>query len=449
MQTAFGQSPAMLQGAQRHPDLAMQLDAYPDVRSLLLQQRLTEALVALQRYQTHPGFDDSNADYYNLLGILALKCGDTILAASSFERVVLMQPDNAGAWLDLAIASADNGERDSAKDYFDHIEQSFAPPPAVRQRIAYYRSRFNDPAVGTFQPWSITLQSMLGYDNNANSGLQNKMVRLTFENSPALELPLADSYQARGDAFIQIGASARYMRPLADGYQLEAVAAVRQRSYRRENNFSTLDLSASAGLHHALAGGNASAWLHQTNLTLGRQAFMKNTRMAIQYEHAYGDCSAALSSEAEWRRYADSAAFDGDLLWGQAGVACSWKLASTVLQTTLIARMGNDQATAQRAGGNTQRSEWIARLGLPLAGRSRADLSMEVSTARDAAGYSPLLESNAVRHLRRQFVRLAWTLPVTSATDMIVAAENNRVLSNITLFQQSGKSLSLELKTVF
>lgn len=449
MQAAYGQAPPTTLGQERHPELAAQLDAYPDVRDLLLQRQVVAALAALQAYQARPGFDDSNPDYYNLLGILALKCGDAALSANSFERVVLMQPENAGAWLDLAIASADSGDSSSASNYFDYIEQTFAPPPALRQLIAGYRSRIDTPPASAAKPWTVTLQSMLGYDNNANSGLQNSIIRLTFENSPAIELPLADSYRARGDAFAQIGARLRYVQPITGGYLLETAGAVRQRTYRHENDFSTLDLSASAGLHHALAGGEASGWLHQTHLTLGNRSFLDNTRMALHYERAYGNCSAGVSSEAEWRRYADSAALNGDLLWGQAGLACVWRMAGTTLQTTLIARIGNDRATGARAGGDTQRSELLAQFGVPLAWQSRADLSMEVSTAHDANGYSPLLENNAARDLARRFVRLAWTVPVSRTTDVVLAAESNRVRSNIALFQQRGESLSVELKTSF
>ena len=176
---------------------------------------------------------------------------------------------------------------------------------------------------------------------------------------------------------------------------------------------------------------------------------MNNFRAVAQLEHPYDVCRFGVSAELEWRRYTSLDSLDANLVWGQAGVACDWKVAQVPIQGILIGRLGLDDPVANRAGGKARYEELIAQVGMPLAWGARADLSMTVAQARDEEGYSPLLEQNAARRLDRHTLRLTVVAPITQDTDFQFLVEDNRFKSNLALFRQSGKSLSLGLRYRF
>ena len=419
-------------------DLAL----YPEVRAYIEQSRFGNALFALQAKQSS---HENDPNYFNLLGILALKSGNHAEAVTAFERVVLMQPDNAGAWLDLAIASAEAGNASGANIYFDYVESQFAPPPVVRMVISRYRNHIASRA--DVSPWRMYVDAMMGVDTNANSGLQASAIPLTF-GAERVDLLLDPAFHARSDRFIQAGASASYRQQLGNSTAEFAVGA-RTRDYFEEKSFSTLSTNLSASLHRATYAGDATARLHVEHLWLGGSPLLRNIRAVTQLERPYESCRLGLSTEAEWRRYATLTTLDADLLWGQAGVACDWRLAQIPVQTTLIGRTGFDTPTGNRPGGKTRHNELIAQLAMPIAWGAQAELSMSWANSLDEEGYSPLLEQNAARHLDRRTLRLLVTMPLTSSSDLQVLAEDNRFKSNLALFRQSGQTLSMGLRYRF
>lgn len=418
------------------------IDAHPDIRAHIEQGNFPAALNALRTRQAHHKDDPG---YFNLLGILALKTGDYATAVTAFERVVLMEPDNAGAWLDLAIASAETGNHEGANGYFDYVESQFNPPPAVRVVISRYRARM--AARPDESPLQLHLDTMIGVDTNANSGLQASAIPLTFGTS-RVDLLLDPSFQARSDSFLFLGAGGRYRQRLGDNIA-ELSAGVRTRNYAHEDSFSTVSAYLSAGLSRQTLYGDASAWLHLERLWLGGSSLMNNARAIAQIERPQGSCRLGLSTELEWRRYTALNTLDANLVWGQGGIACDWKWEQIPFQTILIARAGFDDPTGPRAGGDTRHTEFIGQVGMPIAWGARADLSLTLAQARDKDGYSPLLEQNAARHLDRQTLRLTVVAPLTHELDFQLLAEDNRFKSNLALFRQSGKSLGLGLRYRF
>ncbi|OWW19000.1 tetratricopeptide repeat protein [Noviherbaspirillum denitrificans] len=441
-------APAHAQSAAPVPSTSLNgiapadLDAYPGIRAHVEQGNYAEALSALQAVQA--GHSDDPA-YFNLLGILALKLADYATAVTALERVVLMQPDNAGAWLDLAIASAETGNITSAAGYFDYVESQFNPPPSVRVVVSRYRARMT--ARSSESPWQSHVDFLYGVDTNANSGLQTSAIPLTF-GADRINLILDPSFQARTDHFMQAGVGTRYRTRLGSSIA-ELSVGVRSREYLHEKNFSTISANASAGLHRATLLGDASAWLHLERLWLGGSSLLNNLRAIAQIERPMEGCRLGGSAELEWRRYTTLKTLDANVIWGQGGIACDWKAGQLPVQTILIGRVGFDDPTGPRAGGQTRHKELIGQVGMPLAWGARADLSMTVAEARDDEGYSPLLEQNAARTLDRHTIRFSVVAPVSADMDLQLLAEDNRFKSNLALFRQSGKSLSVGLRYRF
>lgn len=434
--------PADVVAIQRDP-AAVDLDAYPAARDQWQKGQFAAALATLQK---HSAGHENDPHYFNLVGLAAIKAQDYRSAALALERVVLMQPENAGAWLDLAIAEAEIGNIISAQSYFDHIEREFAPPPQVRAMIARYRAKILAQATAS-SPWQFNVLAMGGVDSNANSGLQTSLIALTL-GGVRTELDLDKSYQARSDSYALLGTGATYRQQFGDN-RVDVALGLRKRTFTTEHNFSTTEVNAGVSLQRPTAIGIASVALQAEHLTFGGSALLRNVHAIAQIERPVAGCRAGLSAEAEWRRYVNLTYLNGDVLWGQLGMACEWGLAELKGYAALIGRVGVDSPTGARAGGKTNRSELVAQLGFPLARGATAELNVSLATARDSDAYFPGLEYDAARRLQRHSVRFSVTVPLTGTADLLMVAEDNRFTSNLALFQQSGRSVSVGLKQRF
>jgi hypothetical protein len=421
----------------------------PDYHGTTALVERGDPALALKILQQHAGEHENDPDYFNYMGVVALRAADYAAAALAFERVVLMQPANAGAWLDLAIATYRIGERARAIAYFDYIEKEMQPPPAIGNVIAGFRSSMQD--ADRQSPWIVQAEALVGRDTNANSGLRVSSLRLTFE-SERLTLDLDPSVKARSDQFFQAGASGTY-RTRTDLGQVELQAGARVRRFADEHDFSTLALQMSGTLSRPSQLGDFTTGAQAEHFMLGGRSVLQSGRSVLQsgrmlarFEQSRGTCRTGESAELEARRYTDNALLDGNLLWGQGGVACDLVIGSLPLQFTLIGRIGKDFAVHDRAGGNTTHAELLSQANFPVAGRAKIRMSLGVAKSIDASGYSPLLENNAIRHVDRINAGVSLIFPAFQGWEYIGGIERNVSSSNLPLFDQSNTVFSVGIR---
>lgn len=416
---------------------------YPEVQQLLARNEAAAALKLLQREQS---LHENDPAYFNLAGVIALKARDFVGAQAALERVVLMQPENAGAWMDLALAATEAGNLASASSYFNYIEAEFNPPAEIRAVIAGYRARIASPPLSSYG-LSMQAELLLGVDSNANSGLQNSFIPLTI-GSERIELPLDASSQARADRFVQVAAGGMYRNSIGLGL-LELGLTVRQRRYLVERDFSTLEATLGAGLRNPTRFGAVNFGAQTSHLSLGGAPLLRTMLVLAQLERPFGPCRAGVSAEWEARRYFVRSTLDANLQWGQLGLGCNWALGSVPVTSAVIARSGIDRPTGERAGGRTRHSVLTLQLGAPLVWGVTADFNFTVARAADSEGYSPLLEQFAARTIDRRSTRLALMRPLGGGADVVVSWEENRMLSNLALFRQSGRVLGVAVRKGF
>ena len=132
---------------------------------------------------------------------------------------------------------------------------------------------------------------------------------------------------------------------------------------------------------------------------------------------------------------------DGRFLGLTAGLACL--LGSN--RITAAVRAGRDMAHRDRPGGDQRqldlRLAWLGAIG---GGTLLADLVL--SHQRDQEGYSPLLENNAVRRLKRASLRLEYAYPVAAGWSVLVTADGTLQRSNLELFDIAGRAVYLALR---
>ncbi len=391
-----------------------------------------EAAFTLVAAHEDAGTGDPDYDY--LLGTTALAAGRHAVAVHALERVVLVQPSYAGAWLDLAIAHYRLNELDTADRMLAHVEQNFDPPPALRADIASVRR--NISSARRWRGWQADVGGFVGHTSNANYGLSVSALRLTLDGVPATLL-LDPSYQPRSDSFGELRAAATRRFELDAGRQADASLALRHRQHASQSAQDQWDASATGSWRLPVP------WRGQDGAILFAAGSVRELRFdgrgVSQLQASgglrvpFGTCIASGRADLDQRRFSGASAYDAVIPWLGVGAECG----RAGLQWGGQLRLGRDFATNDRPGGDSLRAETLAF------GRWQAQPSLQLGAlliaahTRDDDGYSPLLAGGARRWVNRLAAKLeAIWVPgpnPRSPWALVIEIESIRDRSNIGL----------------
>ena len=149
--------------------------AQPDLRkaeALVKAGNPAEAYKLLEPFETELA-GDPKYDY--LLGIAALDSGRADKATLAFERVLAVEPNFAGARLDMARAYFQLGDMTRAKAEFSTVlEQN--PPPAARQLVDRYLNAIAEREKAKKTIVTGYMEATLGHDSNVNNSTSQTQV---------------------------------------------------------------------------------------------------------------------------------------------------------------------------------------------------------------------------------------------------------------------------------
>ena len=404
-------------------------------------------------------------------GVAALDAHRYEEARRALLDAVALDPDFAGAWLDLALATAGTGDVVQAEEFLAILEARFTPPPALAQAIADLRLRLAGASMasagasaavpGAGWHWSGAAQAGLGFDDNANAGLALGSITLTLPGG-LLELPLSGSLRPRADGFVLASAAAAASRRFGDD-RVDLTFSARGRRNFSETDFDTLDLRARAAWTLDAAqvedgvdtrgGGPWSFAIAQQFLRLGGHALASSTELSAERAWPALPCRPVAGGELDVRSYPVASTLDAAVLWFGVTAHCPGLVRAPGGSLLGVqARVGHafarhgpggDQA---RPGGDTRHVE----LGLSHEwrwgtddGRRTLQAQLLWERAADTRGYSPLLDWNRRRTVSRTVAGLAWTTPFATVAghpvELIAAAQWYRQRSSLELFRLSGQ----------
>ena len=132
-----------------------------------------EAATAFELLSSLQAVRSGQPDFDYLYGISALDSGHAQLAVFALMRVVVADPDFAGARVELARAYLAVGERQSAKQELE-IAMTQEPPPKVEKVIQRYIAMADSSAVPEVNAPKRThvtgyLEATVGWDSNTNA----------------------------------------------------------------------------------------------------------------------------------------------------------------------------------------------------------------------------------------------------------------------------------------
>lgn len=212
------------------------------------QGKAAEAFSLLEPLESQRAGD---IDFDYALGIAALDSGKPDRATIAFERVLAVNPNFAGARVDLGRAYFSMGSDDLAKAEFETVRQ-LNPPENVRPIIAKYleaieaRKKKERPAlIGYVEAGGGTDDNVTAVTNNFTGGV------LQAYNIASVQ-PTGNSVK-RAATFTNLGAGADYTRPI-EGSRVSMYLGgdARERHYSGSTAFSTQQYDARGGLAFAM-----------------------------------------------------------------------------------------------------------------------------------------------------------------------------------------------------
>lgn len=351
-------------------------------------------------------------------------------ATEALARLIEEQPNNAGAWLDLAILHCGLGNAQEAERLFQTIEQRFSPPPGIMEILALHREQGCKRAQPRDQ---LTLMLARGFDNNVNQGASSPIFSIG-SGSRRIEQALSPEYLPQRDQYTLL--SGEYVREFADGAAL-AFAQIRSRENDSLKQYNTT--SVIVGLERPWKletwQGRSSAFIG--GLTLGGKLYQKQIQL-------HGQVTPPLALPEPFKfnllggisrlQYTTLANYNATTY--EAGGSLVYQDRNIRAQATASYLL--DHGNAARLGGD--RHGWTTGINgtFKLAGNATGELGWTYQTWQGENIYSPEL-IDVIRRQKTNLWRAALTLPVH--TNHSIRLEYRQVSNheNISLFQYNSR----------
>ena len=245
-----------------------------------------------------------------LLGIAALDSGKPDKATLIFERVLAVDPDFAGARLDLARAYYQLGDLPRAKTEFE-IAQTQNPPDAARATISKYLEAIAAQEADKQTRITGYLEGTVGHDSNVNAATSQGLVfvpalgNLAFTLSP-ISLKTEDYYTG-------FAGGVNVLHPVDDSMAVYAGADLRHRTNTVASQFDTTILNGTLGGIFALGKQDSlRVGLMDGQYTLGSVRYYDNTGINGEWRHNFSIANQlSLFGQQMHYRFVDSARFAG------------------------------------------------------------------------------------------------------------------------------------------
>lgn len=369
-----------------------------------VESNLSELIKSGQFEQAYNDAQDLRAeqegdpDFDFLYGLAALESGKSGEAVFAFERVILQQPWNHRAHLELARTYYQLRDFDAARNEFDLVLNQ-NPPASVAVRIKSFISDIQQREAQLQRRYLLQFDTLMGYDSNINSATENREVFLPIFG----QVPLNESSRAVGDEYYEytLALSFEKWRHKTQKYFLAL-------DFKNRDNLSSQDYDL---LNANLRGGIAWEWQH------------------------YG-LSLPLSLKKIWLNQQD---YRDDLALG-----LEWK--KTVGSNTLFSLVTQWGPQRYNTKEQTIRDANVAMLGLNVQFNGLALRSMVQSTVYYAA--EKVIDQQYELHSRDYSgLRLQWNSKITSRhrLSVLLGAQFSQYLGENPFFIKTRQDIYQDL----
>jgi len=351
-------------------------------------------------------------------------------ANDALMRMIELEPQHAGAWLDLAIIQCKLGHAAEAERLFGIIESRFSPPPGILEVIASQRTN----GCQGWQPhsqWSLLLGR--GADNNVNQGASNPSFSIG-SGTTRIDLDLTPDYLPRHDQYTFL--SSEFRRNLTPNGDVGFVQfRARQNDSIKRYDTASLVMGLEKPWRFGEWGmkGVASLGL----LSLGDQLYQKQgqiqARILPPLALPNGFQFSVLAGLSHLV-YPTLANFDSNI--AEVGGMLAYQGKGAQIQGSFT-RLSDHRPT-DHLGGN--RHGWTASLlgHARIADNLNGELGWSRQSWMSQSAYSPGLIDQTQRQ-DSQLWRAALVVPIATHHSLLVEWRQIRNDDNISLFQYNSR----------
>jgi Tetratricopeptide repeat len=409
-------------------------------------------LASMAAAQTGPiTLTDEQAALY-LKAEQAMAAGQFNRAEEFLGQIIAQNPLWAGAWLDLAMLALRQEQYAQAEEFLLALNDRFAPlPPGIAQSVgqmqAQIRLKIKEPGLVSATAAQSTRQNMttfaVGYEANANAGLQFSTLTLTLPDGDAI-VNIDASSRARSATYARAAWLQQGQHPWEQGnltWQLQAQA--RQYSLSQLDN---TELLAQISMDQAQLPGR---WmLGWQSIWLNSQPAYQTPLLRWQLDWLVSDqCGLQQHLQTEARQHPQASHLNAR--W--QAYRASWRCQSAATRSQAHVQVATETADSdKRPGGNSLHRSWgVQHEWLqPFKWQDHSLLArLDVLRTRDSSTYSPLLDSGRPRQLNRTDGQLIWTGPWAGQGPWrwSIGLQLTRQSSNIQFFNQTNSALETSI----
>ncbi len=333
-----------------------------DAESLMKADKPDEAYNLLEPLE----FDHSGEVRFDyLIGIAALDSGKPDKATLAFERVLAVDPEYAGARLDMARAYYQLGDMGRAKTEFVTV-LSQHPSDAARTTILGYLDEIEIHETGKQTRFSAYAEGTVGHDTNVNNASEtpNNIITPTL-NPDSTELP--DNYSG-------LAAGGEIIHNLNARFRVYAGADLSKRSNYKRKNFDTFNMEGRAGFIYGTEVDRYLLGFSGEQSILGSARYRDNAGLNGEWRHAVGSRDQmSLFGQYVQYRYADISLRSNDIDLKVAGAGWLHVLgnAQSTLSGSLYIGVENDVGPVTVANPGGGRTDGVKRFaGMRLGGKA-------------------------------------------------------------------------------
>ena len=358
--------------AQTTPDLAQ-------ARALLLAG---QAGAALKLLAPHEDISAGILEFDYLFGVAALEAGDASKATIALERALIVNPNHAGARLDLARAYFALGDRGRARNEFN-VALAQDPPVNARATINAYLARIDSGASaagGGGTRASGYLDITAGRDTNVNNATSQGQI---FVPVFGFSVQLAPSSQRTADNFMSVGGGGEVSHALSSNTSLFAGGDARLRFNQHADTFNFNQFDVRAGAQHTFSSASLlRASIAHQQYYLDNNNYRGSSGLNLEWRQALSSTQQlSLFGAGNRVRFKDAAQVANDTNLALFGVGYTHAL-NAVARTTLSvsATVGYERDIGERIDGDRK------LVGVRVGGQTGWGENIDVYAT---AGYQP------------------------------------------------------------
>lgn len=268
--------------AQKQAEIEAREKPLRDAEALMKGGKPADAYKLLEPLE----FDRSGEVRFDyLIGIAALDSGKADKATLAFERVMAVDPNFAGARLDMARAYYQLGDLPRAKTEFEEVLKQ-NPPEAARAVIQKYLAAIDAQVHAKDNHITGYLETTVGHDTNVNSATSQALVPVPALGNTIISLGSASIKTA--DDYLGVNGGVNLIHPVSQAVALYAGADVRQRGNMTQTTFNTMNLSGNVGGIFTLGQQDSlKLGLVDGNYTLGTVRYFDNAGINGEWRHVF------------------------------------------------------------------------------------------------------------------------------------------------------------------